>query len=206
MGCMEAVMPERGAGRGVRSWAWAVCAAAVWACGSGASGSGESEPANASESDVDGAPESTRDVRGADGVTYQMVETADGVTMEAVTSSEVQSVSCPTRTCAGLCDECALRACQAAGELAAACERLVSDCNGACTCDVQGFGAGSCGLPVCATNRNLCYIEPGVDPRLPTPVDPEPDPSPVSPIDGASNPSNAGTPAPNGAGAAQPAG
>jgi hypothetical protein len=147
-------------------------------------------------------------VSGADGVTYHMVETADGVSMEAVTSSEVQTVSCPVRTCGGLCDECAMRACQAAGELAAACERLVSDCRDACTCDSSGIGAGSCGLPVCATNRNLCYIGPGVDPRLLTPAnpEPEPDPSPVSPTDGASSPSSAGTPAPSGAGAAQPAG
>ena len=205
-------MPKRAVLRGVPSWAWSMCAAAaVWACGSGASGSGESAPANARGSEVDVAEEGTRDVSGADGVDYHMVDTADGVVMEAVSSSEVQTVSCPVRTCSGLCDECAMRACQAAGELAEACERLVSDCNDACTCEGSGFAAGSCGLPVCATNRNLCYIDPGLDPRLPAPGDPEPrpDPSPISPSDGASNPSNAGTPADapsNGAGAAQPAG
>jgi len=199
-------MPKRAMGRGFPSWAWAMCAAAgLWACGA-SGGSDESEPASARESDVEAAPEATRDVSGADGVTYRMVESADGVSMEAVTSSEVQTVSCPIRTCGGLCDECAMRACQAAGELAGACERLVSDCRDACTCDTSGFGAGSCGLPVCATNRNLCYIGPGVDPRLLDPVDPEPDPSPFAPSNGASTPSNAGTPAPNGSGAAQPAG
>lgn len=202
-------MPKRAVRRGVSRWAWAMCAAAaVWACGSDGSGSGEGTPTGAPESEADvPAEEGTRDVRGADGVSYRMVETAEGVVMEAVTDREVQTVSCPVRTCGGLCDECALRACQAAGELAEACERLVTDCNDSCTCDGSGFAPGSCGLPVCATNRNLCYIAPGQDPLLPTPGDPEPrpDPSPVSPADG-SNPSNASTPAPNGAGAAQPAG
>lgn len=203
-------MPKRVVGRRVCSWAWVMGAAALWACGSGASG--ESEPADTRGSDDDVAPHATRDVSDADGVTYQMVETAEGIVMEAVSSSDVQSVSCPIRTCGGLCDECAMRACQAAGELATACERLVRDCNDACTCDSSGFAPGSCGLPVCATNRNLCYVAPESDPRLLVPADPEPDPSPITPSNGASRPSNAGAPADtggaasNGAGAAQPAG
>jgi hypothetical protein len=210
---MEGMMPKRAVGRRGWSWAWAVCAAAsVWACSSGGSSEpGESAPGSdpsSASSDVtpaDVAPGETRDVRGADGlVDYQLVETADGISMEAVTPTQVQTVSCPSRSCRGICDECAVRACAAAGELGEACERLARECNDTCTCDGAGLN-NNCGFPVCALNRNLCYVDPN-QPLSPPPDDPAPGPGDPSPISNPSGPSNAGTPAPNGSGAANPGG
>jgi hypothetical protein len=171
--------------------------------GSDSPGSSSSEPVNGSSveptqgSDVDPEGATPRRVRGADGVEvqYQFVDTSSGMTIEAVSGDQVQTLSCPTRTCAGYCDECAARACEASGELAEACQRLVNDCSQSCTCNNSGAGQPSnCGFPVCATNRNLCYIgaaDPsGVD--LPLPSDPAPDPaSRPSSANGAS--SNAGS-------------
>jgi hypothetical protein len=156
-----------------------VLAAGVLAC---SSGGGESAPATEApevvdrEIDPDSAPPDTREVN------YQFVDTPDGMTVEAISGDQVQSLSCPTRTCAGLCDECAAAACRAVGELAAACDRLTADCSSSCTCSGVGSdGPSSCGFPVCATNRNLCYVgnDEGSTPGLPS--GPAPDPAPESP-------------------------
>jgi hypothetical protein len=193
---------------------WIFLAGWLVACSSGGGSDGGKEGSAAADpsreaSDVDPA----RDVRGADGVEvrYQFVDTPGGMTIEAVSDGEVQSLSCPTRTCAGYCDECAARACQAAGELAEACVRLVRDCSDSCTCAaIDGEGPGnSCGFPVCTTNRNLCYIGSGdpstSDPTLPP--DPAPDPAPdTDPTTPASRPSSASSSSPSsGSSAARPA-
>ena len=192
-------MAKRADGGRVRSWAVGLCClASVSGLGACSSGGGES---NGAEPEPGPAEQAPRRVSGADGddeVQYQLVETADGMTVEAVTSSQVQSFSCPTRSCQGVCDECAARACQAAGELSAACEGLVRSCNESCSCGGPAFSAANCGFPVCTTNRNLCYVGES-EPSLEPPVDPDVDPEPGSRPGGGSS-------APNGSGAATPAG
>jgi hypothetical protein len=193
-----------------RAAGWIFLAGWLVACGSGSGGPearNRDSAADPGGESPDVAP--ARDVRGADGieVQYQFVDTPGGMTIEAVSDSQVQSLSCPTRTCAGYCDECAARACQAAGELAAACAQLVSDCSDSCSCASNG-GEGqpqSCGFPVCATNRNLCYIGNDDPSKLdPTPFpEPAPDPDPTTP---ASRPSSASSAPSSSSNAALPAG
>ena len=113
---------------------------------SGASGAAPADPAALGEREV--LPEAQ----------YQFVPTPDGMVLEAVSEEGVQSFSCPTRNCAGLCDECAARACRAAGELGEACAALVTSCNTSCRCGGEQSGAGSCGFPVCAADRMICYV------------------------------------------------
>jgi hypothetical protein len=126
------------------------------------------------------------------------------MTVEATSADQVLTQSCPTRTCAGLCDECAATACLAAGELAAACERLVANCSDSCSCGPGAGQVGNCGFPVCTTDRNLCYIGDGLPAALP--VDPSPDPDPENPVIRPSGESPSGSPSSSGSNAAQPAG
>jgi hypothetical protein len=107
----------------------------------------------------------------------------------------VTTFSCPTRSCAGLCDECAAQACRSAGELSGACQFLVTSCNDTCTCDAPN---ANCGFPVCAVDSMICYVggdtsapggAPGGGPSDPT------DPSPFGP---------AGRPSESSSNAAQP--
>lgn len=121
--------------------------AGLWACGAG----GDAEPAEGS-----GAEPGEREV--APEARYQFVPTPEGMVIEAVSEGAVQSFSCPTRTCAGLCDECAARACEAAGELGEACAALVSNCNETCRCGGPEQDVPSCGFPVCAVDRMICYV------------------------------------------------
>jgi hypothetical protein len=139
-------------------------------------------------------------------VRYQFVGTPEGMTVEAVSATEVQTFSCPTRSCAGFCDECAARACAASGELSGVCAQLVRDCSDTCSCNQEPGAISSCGFPVCALNRNLCYI--GESDQLSVPG-PQPDPSPLNPASRPSNPAGSDAPssgapsssAPSGAGA-----
>jgi hypothetical protein len=140
-------------------------------------------------------------------VNYQFVGTADGMTVEAISGDQVQTLSCPTRTCAGLCDECAAAACRAVGELAAACERLTADCSRSCTCSGVGSDGLNCGFPVCATNRNLCYIDAGEAAESGFPGGPVTDPSPEeSPTSRPSSASEAGSSSGSAANTTPPAG
>jgi hypothetical protein len=180
------------------------------ACGSGEGSSQTESEASAEPTRVEPASVPEANVPEAsvpDAVRYQFVGTAEGMTVEAVSKAEVQTFSCPTPTCAGLCDECAARACEASGELAGACAALVRNCTDTCTCNQgPGSGIGSCGFPVCAQNRNLCYYD-GADEVLPggVPGGPGPRPDPDPRIRPSSDPSSS-TPSSAGANAAQPAG
>lgn len=173
-----------------RCWAWCWALGGLWAAGSWAcsGGAAEAPEGEAWPRAVDGAaaePES------GGGVRYQLVETPQGVSMEALTATAVHTFSCP-RTCSGLCDECAASACQAAGELLEVCTRLVRDCTTACTCDTPASAFG-CGFPVCTTDRYLCYVKDD-ERSLPAPAGPDPDPHPLTPFEGAARPANAGSP------------
>jgi hypothetical protein len=126
---------------------------------------------------------------------YQFVDTPEGMTVEALRADGVLTLSCPARSCAGLCDECAAAACRAAGDLEAACALLAASCSERCNCESGGPG---CGFPVCAYDRQLCYIGDGepLEAAVPgtSPGAPGPDPSPEA----ASRPAGSGasTPAP----------
>jgi len=169
---------------------WVVLVGLSVACGSGggtaqpdseAGSNGEIEPSSEANATDTVAPEPA--------VRYQFVGTPEGMTVEAVSGTEVQTFSCPTRSCAGFCDECAARACSASGELGGVCAQLVRDCSDTCSCNGEPGGISSCGFPVCALNRNLCYIENSDDLSSPgTPSGPQPDPNPLNP---ASRPPNA---------------
>lgn len=129
----------------------------LWACGSG-DGSDSDAAREAGATSAPGEAASEQDV--APVARYQFVSTPDGMAVEALTDTQVQTFSCPTRTCAGLCDECAARACRSAGELGGACDLLVASCNDSCNC--QGGlenGSASCGFPVCTVDRMLCYVD-----------------------------------------------
>jgi hypothetical protein len=189
-----------GAGLSSRGLALAVgfALSGLSACGSDAGGEGApAEGAPAQEpSTVDVAPAAGAPVSSS---RYQFVETPEGMTVEAFGSSSVQTLSCGVRSCLGLCDECALAACRAAGDLESVCAALVASCSETCNCD---SGGPNCGFPVCAFDRQLCYIgegfagaSPGDGPAGDGPSGPNPDPSPE--VDPASNPS--------GSGASQPA-
>lgn len=117
---------------------------------------------------------------------YQFVETPDGMVVETIGAGSVLAVSCPVRSCRGLCDECAAAACRAAGGLEAACAALSSSCLEACDC---GSGARGCGFPVCAYDRQVCYLAPE-GPGYLGPEGPAPDPAPE--LDGAASPSGRG--------------
>ena len=201
------------ASRGVRAWAvalsgMALCGVAMsWACGSAdapADGDGRASNGDIAPS-ADADEGAGRHVRGADGdeARYQLVDTSDGMTLEVVTPTDVQTFACPDSTCGSVCNECAARACEAVGELSEVCGRLVRDCNATCRCGAAAFSPGSCGFPVCATSGNLCYEAEGGS--LPTPSDPEPDPNPITPPGGAADRPSSNA-APNGSGAATPAG
>jgi hypothetical protein len=161
-----------------RALAWFLVAAGLGACSAGEEASPADE-SNPSSSDVapssDEVAPAERDV--APVARYRFVDTSDGMTVEASTDTQVSTFSCPTRTCAGLCDECAAQACRSAGELSGACEFLVASCNDSCTCESPN---GNCGFPVCALNSMICYVgddtsAPGFGPNDPT------DPSPFGP-------------------------
>jgi hypothetical protein len=115
---------------------------------------------------------------------YQFVDTPDGMTVEVIRADAVSTLSCPVRSCAGLCDECAAAACRSAGELEVACTALVASCSESCNCGSGGLG---CGFPVCAYDRQLCYI--GGENQGAGPRGPEPDPSPEA---GGANPGSGG--------------
>jgi hypothetical protein len=167
------------------------------ACSSGGGESTPSADARFAGPEViapEGTPADSREVN------YQFVGTADGMTVEAISGDQVQTLSCPTRTCAGLCDECAAAACRAVGELAAACERLTADCSRSCACSGVGSDGLNCGFPVCATNRNLCYIGEGEAAQSGFPGGPVTDPSPEeSPTSRPSSASEAGSSSGSGA-------
>lgn len=161
----------------------------VFGCssGGGAEPSTRERDANEPVPAADEAPETVR---------YQFVETPGGMAVEAVSESEVLTFSCPTRTCAGLCDECAAAACRASEAFGAACEALVAQCNEGCNCgapDGPGFG---CGFPVCVYDARICYVgddESPLDPSEPprAPGDPAPDPGSAAPAGRPSDPSGA---------------
>jgi hypothetical protein len=171
---------------------WVVLVGLSVACGSSGgtaqpdtepgSNNGEIEPSTEANA-ADPAPDPA--------VRYQFVGTPEGMTVEAVSGTEVQTFSCPTRSCAGFCDECAARACAASGELAGACAQLVRDCSDTCSCNGEQGGISSCGFPVCALNRNLCYI--GDSGSLSVPG-PQPDPNPLDPASRPSNPAGSDAP------------
>jgi hypothetical protein len=171
----------------------AVALSGLVACSSGSGGaSEEAAPEAAPPVDVDAPAEGAADAPGR----YQFVETPGGMTVESIRADGVQTLTCPTRSCLGLCDECAAAACRAAGELEAVCSGLVRSCTEACNCD---SGGQRCGFPVCAYDRQLCYIGddvpeselPGVDPN-----DPLPDPAPEAGLPSGSSGSGASQPTP----------
>jgi hypothetical protein len=125
------------------------------ACSAGEEASPVDEPSPSADA-VPPADEVTPEERDVAPVArYRFVDTSDGMTVEAATDTQVTTFSCPTRTCAGLCDECAARACLSAGELSGACQFLVTSCNDTCTCESPN---GNCGLPVCASDSKICYV------------------------------------------------
>lgn len=159
-----------------RMFAGFLVAVGLLACSAGE----EASPVDESSPPTDAVPPANevlpeeRDV--APVARYRFVDTSDGMSLEAVTDTQVASFSCPTRTCTGLCDECAARACRSAGELSEACQFLVTRCNDTCTCESPN---GNCGLPVCASDSKICYV--GDDTSLgSSPSDPN-DPSPFGP-------------------------
>jgi hypothetical protein len=180
-------------------------AVGLWACGAGNDDAGNERdgsaepgangavaPSDTPAAEVDVAPE------GAAATRYQFVETPGGMTVEAIRADGVQTTSCPTRTCAGMCDECALAACRAAGELEGVCGALLATCESSCTCQ-SGSGAFACGFPVCSQNRWVCYLGDGQLPaEIPgDPAGPDPTPEPF-----AGQPSSAS--GPSGSGASTP--
>ncbi|HTV20707.1 MAG TPA: hypothetical protein VMG12_18615 [Polyangiaceae bacterium] len=146
----------------------------LWACG--AADDAPSDAAPASPAPGSAAP-GGRDVTPV--ARYQFVSTPEGMAVEAVSERQVQTFSCPSRTCAGLCDECAARACRAAGELSGACRLVVSSCNDSCSCPGGTEGSGSCGFPVCSVDRMVCLVGDATDglgggpsaPGDPSPID-----------------------------------
>jgi hypothetical protein len=173
-----------------RALAGLLVVAGLWACSAGneaAPDEPSTTPASPSSGDV--AP-GERDV--APLARYRFVDTPEGMTVEASTDAQVTTFSCPTRTCAGMCDECAARACSAAGELSEACQFLVNSCNDDCRCESPG---GNCGFPVCAANRMICYV--GDDTSAPElgpngPADPSPFAAEGRPSESGSNVSRPG--------------
>jgi hypothetical protein len=156
-----------------------------WGCSAGGAAEPASEGSPAEPSRADEPLDPSRAEPDSNDVVYQFVDTPNGMTVEATSGGAVQTQSCPNRTCAGFCDECAVRACLALGQLTGACERLVGDCNRACTCGGIEVNGSNCGFPVCTTNRNLCYIGDGSSQARLPPAGPEPDPG-----DPASAPAN----------------
>jgi hypothetical protein len=156
-------------------------------------GCGSSGGSRGSEAErTPSASNGERDVSGADGYEpqYRIVETDQGMAVEAVSADQVQTISCSARSCPGLCDECALAACQAAGGEAPVCGALAAQCSDSCSCG--SFGGDRCGFPACTENPRICYIESG-DPAAPAPGDPEPAPAPIDPAP-APDPSPASNP------------
>jgi hypothetical protein len=152
------------------------------ACGSAGGAAPPDGEAGSNDRAAEPSSEATDTTIPDPAVRYQFVGTPEGMTVEAVSGTEVQTFSCPTRSCAGFCDECAARACAASGELAGICAQLVRDCSDTCSCNRQPEGIASCGFPVCALNRNLCYIENSAEPSTPdAPSGPQPDPNPLDP-------------------------
>jgi hypothetical protein len=139
-------------------------------------GSGGDEPAAAEPSStppVDEVAPSERDV--APVARYQFVDTAEGMAVESVSDTQVTTFICPTRTCTGLCDECAAEACRLSGELAEACQFLRTSCLDSCSCNTP---QGNCGFPVCSFDSMVCYVDdttPQLSPSEPT------DPNPFGP-------------------------
>jgi hypothetical protein len=160
------------------------------ACSSGDEGSSSSDD-GASQSSSS-APASGSGAREPVELDVRFVETPGGMTVEAISEREVQTFSCATRSCAGLCDECAAGACRDSGGLAGACRDLVAQCKNTCTCAGGGSDTGrDCGLPVCGTSLggiNVCMIgnEPADATRTPVPD--------VTPLDPAARPAGSSTP------------
>lgn len=175
-----------------RAFAWFLVAAGLSACSAGDGASSVDESASPSASDApasDAVAPGERDV--APVARYRFVDTSDGMTVEATSDARVSTFSCPTRTCAGLCDECAAQACRSAGELSGACEFLVASCKDTCACDAPN---GNCGFPVCSFDSMICYVggdtaAPGTGAPGGSPSDPT-DPSPFGP---AGRPSESGS-------------
>lgn len=167
-----------------RASAGFLVAVGLWACGAGDEAAPRERAATPASPSSDEVAPGERDV--APLARYRFVDTSEGMTVEATTDEQVATFSCPTRTCGGMCDECAARACSAAGELAGACQFLVDSCNDTCRCESPG---GNCGFPVCAADRMICYVSdevsaPELGPNGPT------DPSPFGP---AGRPSESGS-------------
>jgi hypothetical protein len=158
-----------------RALGWCLVAAGLWACGAGSEGAPPSDSSADEASNSDGVAPAERDV--APVARFQFVDTADGMAVEVASETEVTTFMCPTRTCAGLCDECAAQACRLVGELSEACQFLTTSCNQECNCQ---SGGANCGFPVCAFDRMICYV--GEETSLPgaSPTDPT-DPSPFGP-------------------------
>lgn len=159
-----------------RVFAGFLVAVGFLACSAGeeASPADESSPSPDAVQPADEVAPEERDV--APVARYRFVDTSDGMTVEAATDTQVTTFSCPTRTCAGLCDECAARACRSAGELSGACQFLVTSCNDSCTCESPN---GNCGVPVCAMDSMICRVGDDTSPSL-SPSGPT-DPSPFGP-------------------------
>jgi hypothetical protein len=158
-----------------RALAWFLVAAGLSAC---SAGSGGDEPSAAVEpsstAPVDEVAPSERDV--APVARYQFVDTTEGMAVESVSDTQVTTFICPTRSCTGLCDECAAEACRLSGELAEACQFLRTSCLDSCVCNSP---QGNCGFPVCSFDSMICYVGDDTAPQL-SPSDPG-DPNPFGP-------------------------
>jgi hypothetical protein len=176
-----------------RALAWFLVGVGLSAC---SAGDEASPPGESSAPSADAVPSSDEVTPAERDVTpvarYRFVDTSDGMTVEATTDSQVSTFSCPTRSCAGLCDECAAQACRSSGELSGACQFLVTSCNDTCTCDSPN---GNCGFPVCAVDSMICYVAADTAPNG-APGAPS-DPTGPSPFGPAGRPSeSSSTPAP----------
>ncbi len=174
----------------MRKSAFAAVVVAVWlaACSSGGEGS---SGADDGPSPAD-APESTEAGREPVDLDVQFVNTPGGMTVETISEREVQTFSCATSSCAGMCDECAAAACRDSGGLAGACRDLVALCKNTCTCAGGGGDTGrDCGLPVCGVDLggiNVCMVSND-------PADPASTPVPdAAPLDPAARPASSAAP------------
>lgn len=168
----------------MRAFGWCLVGVGLWACGAG----GDAPPAapEASEPGSNEAAPPEADV--ASVARYRFVDTEEGMTVEAVSETQVLTFSCPQRSCGSMCSDCALQACRQSGELEAVCDGLLERCVDTCDCN----GAPSCGFPVCAFDRMICYVDeqttlPGAAPSDPTDpgfFGPAGRPSEASSIDG----------------------
>jgi hypothetical protein len=190
----------------MRGWfsGWALFAGVALGLGAVGCSSGDSSPP-ARPDDVNEPAQTDVDPSTApapEDISYHFTETPDGMTVSAISGDQVQTLSCPVGTCAGMCSDCAAAACRLMGGADALCSRLSQDCDSSCSCEF-----GRCGFPVCETNPRICYEgpeAPGASPSEPAP-EPEPDPNPFdsAPSDGSSS-NNAATPSSGSASAPLP--